>query len=47
MISFDGDAVFADGSKRRVRSLGHNVPAKAVYLIGDKEKVEINVFYLK
>lgn len=47
MISFDGDAVFEDGSIRRVRSLGHNVPAKAVYLIGDKEKVEINVFYLK
>ena len=47
VISFDGDALFADGSHATVRFSAYGTPATAVNLIGDTEVLDLKLTILR
>ena len=47
MIAFDADAVFADGTRLRVRSAQYNSPEKSVRLVDDNCTVTLNLVVLQ
>ena len=47
VISFDGDALFADGSHATVRFSAYGTPATAVNLMGDTEVLDIKLTILR
>ena len=47
VISFDGDALFADGSHATVRFSAYGTPATAVNLMGDTEVLDLKLTILR
>ena len=47
VISFDGDALFADGSHATVRFSAYGTPATAVNLMGDAEVLDLKLTVLR
>ena len=47
VISFDGDALFADGSHATVRFSAYGTPATAVNLMGDTEVLDLKLTVLR
>ncbi|MBR1783471.1 MAG: hypothetical protein IJ753_08175 [Bacteroidales bacterium] len=47
VISFDGDALFADGSHATVRFSAHSTPATAVNLMEDAQVLELKLIVLR
>lgn len=47
MIAFDADAVFADGTRLRVRSAQYNSPEKSVRLVDDNCTLALNLIVLQ
>ena len=47
VLSFDGDALFADGSHATVRFSAYGTPATAVNLMGDTEVLDIKLTILR
>lgn len=47
VISFDGDALFADGSHAKVRFSGYGTPATAVNILEDDQVVELKLTVLR
>ena len=47
VISFDGDALFADGSRATVRFSAFGTPAKAVNILEDDQVLELKLTVLR
>ena len=47
MLGFDGEAVFEDGSRAKVRFVSWNTPSTAVELLDDSHTLEIPLTILK
>lgn len=47
LIAFDADAVFADGTVKRVRSYSHSNPDKGAVLLDEEETVELELVVLR
>lgn len=46
-VAFDGEALFADGTTRKVRCTAHNTQTKSVTLTADSQELVLPVTYLK